>query len=178
MEPVKLTVMGVTKSTVTFVWEWQKKSRPIRVNRYRVMLRKDSEIQSRFMKEFSSEMCHRVYCSDYLQHLTVKVFLKHMCELFFFRNCVCSTEIVLSFPALSLWPDQSQHTLINLKPNTEYSLLLLADNVSRDIIPVRTDFGEYNWLFWRFCLALDPNLKATIGCQRRISRSQVWFLRA
>ncbi|XP_041793945.1 interleukin-6 receptor subunit beta isoform X2 [Chelmon rostratus] len=89
MEPVKLTVMGVTKSTVTFVWEWQKKSRPIRVNRYRVMLRKDSEIQT-----------------------------------------------------LSLWPDQSQHTLINLKPNTEYSLLLLADNVSRDIIPVRTDFDE------------------------------------
>ncbi|XP_076586604.1 interleukin-6 receptor subunit beta [Chaetodon auriga] len=89
MEAVKLKVIDVTKTSVTFVWLWQKKSRPIRVNRYRVMLRKDSEIRT-----------------------------------------------------LSLWPDQRQHTLLNLKPNTEYSLLLLADNVSRDIIPVRTDFDE------------------------------------
>ncbi|XP_070820044.1 interleukin-6 receptor subunit beta [Chaetodon trifascialis] len=89
MEAVKLKVIDITKTTVTFVCLWQKKSRPIRVNRYRVMLRKDSEIQT-----------------------------------------------------LSLWPDQWQHTLLNLKPNTEYSLLLLADNVSRDIIPVRTDFDE------------------------------------
>ncbi|XP_042337776.1 uncharacterized protein LOC121938661 [Plectropomus leopardus] len=43
---------------------------------------------------------------------------------------------------LSLWPDQRQHTFLNLKPNTEYSLLLLADNVSRSFISVRTDFDE------------------------------------
>ncbi|XP_063753008.1 interleukin-6 receptor subunit beta isoform X2 [Eleginops maclovinus] len=43
---------------------------------------------------------------------------------------------------LSLWPDQRQLTFINLKPNTEYSLLLLADNETRSIIPVRTNFDE------------------------------------
>ncbi|CAJ1069675.1 interleukin-6 receptor subunit beta [Xyrichtys novacula] len=41
---------------------------------------------------------------------------------------------------LSLYPDQWQHTFINLRPNTEYSLLLLADNASRSILTVTTDF--------------------------------------
>ncbi|XP_044051841.1 interleukin-6 receptor subunit beta isoform X2 [Siniperca chuatsi] len=89
MEAVKLKVVGVTKTTVTVVWAWQNKSGPIRVNRYRVMLRKDSERQT-----------------------------------------------------LSLWPDQLQHKFLNLKPDTEYSLLLLADNVSINIITVRTYFDE------------------------------------
>ncbi|KAK9522032.1 hypothetical protein VZT92_018525 [Zoarces viviparus] len=43
---------------------------------------------------------------------------------------------------LALWPDQQQLTFHNLSPNTEYSLLLLADDASRNIVPVRTDFDE------------------------------------
>ncbi|XP_065808167.1 interleukin-6 receptor subunit beta isoform X3 [Labrus bergylta] len=43
---------------------------------------------------------------------------------------------------LSLWPDKQQHTFLNLKPNTDYSLLLLADGASRSIIAVTTDFDE------------------------------------
>ncbi|XP_029294751.1 interleukin-6 receptor subunit beta [Cottoperca gobio] len=43
---------------------------------------------------------------------------------------------------LSLWPDQLHLTLVNLKPNNEYSLVLLADGFSRNTIPVRTDFDE------------------------------------
>ncbi|XP_035852887.1 interleukin-6 receptor subunit beta isoform X2 [Sander lucioperca] len=89
MEPVQLKVGVVTKTTVTVVWVWQRKAGPIRVNRYRVMLTKESESET-----------------------------------------------------LSLWPDQWQLTFNNLKPNTEYSLLLLADDVSRNIILVRTDFNE------------------------------------
>ncbi|XP_032371256.1 interleukin-6 receptor subunit beta isoform X2 [Etheostoma spectabile] len=89
MEPVQLKVGAVTKTTVTVVWVWQRKAGPIRVNRYRVMLTKESESET-----------------------------------------------------LSLWPDQWQLTFNNLEPNTEYSLLLLADDVSRNIIPVRTDFDE------------------------------------
>ncbi|XP_034727066.1 uncharacterized protein LOC117944399 isoform X2 [Etheostoma cragini] len=89
MEPVQLKVGGVTKTTVTVVWVWQRKAGPIRVNRYRVMLTKESESKT-----------------------------------------------------LSLWPPQWQLTFNNLEPNTEYSLLLLADDVSRNIIPVRTDFDE------------------------------------
>ncbi|XP_078107633.1 interleukin-6 receptor subunit beta [Sander vitreus] len=89
MEPIQLKVGVVTKTTVTVVWVWQRKAGPIRVNRYRVMLTKESESET-----------------------------------------------------LSLWPDHLQLTFNNLKPNTEYSLLLLADDVSRNIIPVRTDFDE------------------------------------
>ncbi|TMS03724.1 hypothetical protein E3U43_000613 [Larimichthys crocea] len=102
MEVVKLKVVAVTKTTVTFVCVWQRKSGTIRVNGYRVMVRKDSERQ----------------------------------------------KSLLTFPTLPLWPDQWQHTLPNLKPNTEYSLLLLADNVPRnsveirEIISVRTDYDE------------------------------------
>ncbi|XP_073322228.1 interleukin-6 receptor subunit beta [Pagrus major] len=96
IEVVNMKVVGMTRTTVTVAWEWQTKSGPIRVNRYRVMLRKDSERQ---------------------------------------KN-------ILSFPSLFLWPDQMHnHTFLNLNPDTEYSLLLLADNVSRNIIPVRKDFG-------------------------------------
>nr|XP_046241778.1 interleukin-31 receptor subunit alpha isoform X2 [Scatophagus argus] len=89
MEAVNLKVLGTTKTTVTAAWEWQRKSGPVRVNRYRVMLRKESERQT-----------------------------------------------------LSLWPDQWQHILLDLKPNTEYSLVLLADNISQNIIPARTVFDE------------------------------------
>ncbi|KAL6114925.1 uncharacterized protein ACO6RY_05585 [Pungitius sinensis] len=89
MEAVQLKVVGVTKTSVSVVWVWQKKSGPIRVQRYRVKLRKDSESHT-----------------------------------------------------LSLWPDQWQLTFPNLTPNTEYSLLLLADDSSRNNIPVKTNFDE------------------------------------
>ncbi|KAM7415561.1 hypothetical protein PAMA_017867 [Pampus argenteus] len=89
MEVVKLQLLDVTKTAVTAVWAWQRRTEPIRVNRYRVMLRKDAETQT-----------------------------------------------------LSVWPDQNRHTFSNLKPNTEYSFLLLADNVSRNIITFRTDVDE------------------------------------
>ncbi|XP_070689457.1 interleukin-6 receptor subunit beta [Pempheris klunzingeri] len=88
MEAVGMKVVSVTKTTVTAVWAWQKKkSGPIRVSKYRAMLKETSE-------------------------------------------------------TLFLWPDQRQHTFLNLKPNTEYSLLLLADNVSTSTVHVRTDFDE------------------------------------
>lgn len=48
MEAVQMKLMGVTKTTVTVSWLWQRKSQPIRVNGYQVMLRGDSEMQSRF----------------------------------------------------------------------------------------------------------------------------------
>ncbi|KAM8760603.1 interleukin-31 receptor subunit alpha isoform 1-T1 [Acanthopagrus schlegelii] len=97
MEVVNMKVVGMTKTTVTVAWAWQNKSGPVRVNRYRVMLRKDSERQ----------------------------------------------KDVLSFPPLFLWPDQMHnHTFLNLNPSAEYSLLLMADNVSRNIIPVRKYFNE------------------------------------
>ena len=43
-----MKVVGMTKTTVTVAWAWQNNSGPVRVNRYRVMLRKDSERQSKF----------------------------------------------------------------------------------------------------------------------------------
>lgn len=54
-------------------------------------------------------------------------------------SIICTT-----IPALSVWPDQQRHTFTNLKPGTEYSLLLLADNESRHIVSVRTHFGEFH----------------------------------
>ncbi|XP_071339984.1 interleukin-6 receptor subunit beta isoform X2 [Trachinotus anak] len=44
--------------------------------------------------------------------------------------------------AVSLRPYQWQHTFSNLMPGTEYSLLLLADDESRAIVPFRTGFDE------------------------------------
>ncbi|CAK6976184.1 interleukin-6 receptor subunit beta [Scomber scombrus] len=38
--------------------------------------------------------------------------------------------------------DRSQHTFLQLEPNTEYSLQLSSDDVSRDIIHFRTNFNE------------------------------------
>ncbi|XP_032434295.1 uncharacterized protein LOC116729712 isoform X1 [Xiphophorus hellerii] len=96
MEVVSLKVVSVTKTTVTVVWAWQRKPGPIRVDQYRVMLRRDADTQRLFSPEAS----------------------------------------------LSLWPDQQQHTFSNLTPSTEYSLLLLADDVSRIIIPVATHYDE------------------------------------
>ncbi|XP_008302894.1 interleukin-6 receptor subunit beta-like [Stegastes partitus] len=89
LEVVGLKVAAVNKTTVTVKWAWQRGSGPIRVRRYRAMLRTDCDSQS-----------------------------------------------------VSLWPDQSQHAFFNLTPNTQYSLLLLADNVTKSIIPVTTDFDE------------------------------------
>lgn len=45
-------------------------------------------------------------------------------------------------PVVSLWPDQQQHTFSNLSSNTEYSLVLLADNNSRSIEHVTTGYNE------------------------------------
>ncbi|KAK5909310.1 hypothetical protein CesoFtcFv8_003252 [Champsocephalus esox] len=89
VEAAQLKVVGVTKTTVKVEWVWQRKAGTVTENRYRVMLRRDSERQT-----------------------------------------------------LSLWPDQWQLTFINLKPNTEYSLLLLVDNATRNIIPVKTSVDE------------------------------------
>ncbi|XP_022623829.1 interleukin-6 receptor subunit beta-like [Seriola dumerili] len=44
--------------------------------------------------------------------------------------------------AVTLWPDQRQHTFPNLKPHTEYSLFLLADNFSSYDFSITTDFDE------------------------------------
>ncbi|MEQ2218183.1 hypothetical protein XENOCAPTIV_030676, partial [Xenoophorus captivus] len=58
---------------------------------------------------------------------------------------------------LSLWPDQQhQHTFSNLTPSTEYSLLLLADNLSRSIILVATHFGEI--------FSPETQIKETLAC--------------
>lgn len=43
---MKLT--GVTKTTVTVSWVWQRSSRPVRVDGYQVMLRRGSEMHSGF----------------------------------------------------------------------------------------------------------------------------------
>lgn len=51
--------------------------------------------------------------------------------------------VFLRLPAASLWPDRRQHVFHHLKPNSEYSLLLLADNVSRHATSVKTDFGQW-----------------------------------
>lgn len=48
MEAVQMKLTDVTKTTVTVNWVWQRKSRPVRVNGYQVMLRTGSEMQSRF----------------------------------------------------------------------------------------------------------------------------------
>ncbi|XP_053180844.1 interleukin-6 receptor subunit beta [Scomber japonicus] len=92
MEPARLKVMDVTKTTVTVRWAWQEKKksdRPIRVNRYSLTLKKDTETQSLFISA-----------------------------------------------------DRKQHTFLHLKPNTEYSLQLSSDDVTRDIIHVTTNFNE------------------------------------
>lgn len=89
LEVIGLKVAAVNKTTVTVKWAWHRRSGPISVRRYRVMLRTDSDSQS-----------------------------------------------------VSLWPDQSQHTFFNLTPYTQYSLLLLADDVTRSIAPVTTEFDE------------------------------------
>lgn len=89
MEVVGLELVGVTKTTVTVKWVWQRKTQPLRVKTYRLMLRR-----------FSHEQMASV-------HL-----------------------------------DQQQNTFLNLKPNSQYSVILLADNVSRNIITVTTDSDE------------------------------------
>uniref|UniRef100_A0A3Q4H9W8 Interleukin-6 receptor subunit beta-like n=1 Tax=Neolamprologus brichardi TaxID=32507 RepID=A0A3Q4H9W8_NEOBR len=116
MEVVNLSV-SVTKTSVTIMWEWQRKSEPVRVSRYEAVLRKDSDKQS-----------------------------------------------------LPLWPDDQQHTFYDLMPNTQYSVTLLADNVSKSIVQMTTDFGEFHWpqnqipFCGFFCIAA----LATFLCKRSI----------
>lgn len=52
MEAVQMKLTSVTMTTVTVSWVWQRKSRPVRVNGYQVMLRRGSEVQSRFEPAF------------------------------------------------------------------------------------------------------------------------------
>nr|XP_015815913.2 interleukin-6 receptor subunit beta [Nothobranchius furzeri] len=89
MEAVDLKVVGTNKTAVTIMWAWQRKSKPIRVKGYRVMLRSDSDTRT-----------------------------------------------------VPLWPDQRQHTFFNLTPNTEYSLLLLADGAAKSTVTVTTHYDE------------------------------------
>ncbi|CAL8344419.1 unnamed protein product [Lota lota] len=89
LEVINLRAVDVNKTTITAQWVWQRKTEPIRVERYKVVLR-----------------------------------------------CNCDSED----QALLLFPDQSQHTFQNLIPNNEYSLLLLADNITRGDHIFRTPF--------------------------------------
>ncbi|RVE68916.1 hypothetical protein OJAV_G00095970 [Oryzias javanicus] len=41
-----------------------------------------------------------------------------------------------------LFPDENQHTFVNLTPNTEYALLLLADGIPVSFVAVKTDFSQ------------------------------------
>lgn len=50
MEVVNLSV-SVTKTSVTIMWEWQRKSEPVRVSRYEAVLRKDSDKQCMWVNE-------------------------------------------------------------------------------------------------------------------------------
>lgn len=51
-----MKVTGVTKTTVTVSWVWKRKSRPVGVNEYQVMLRRGSEMQSR-LESVLEEIC-------------------------------------------------------------------------------------------------------------------------
>lgn len=51
-----MKVTGITKTTVTVSWVWKRKSRPVRVNGYQVMVRRGSEMQSRF-ESVLGEIC-------------------------------------------------------------------------------------------------------------------------
>lgn len=62
-----------------------------------------------------------------------------------FYHLFANATYILSFPALPLWPDDQQHTFYDLMPNAQYSVTLLADNVSKSIVQVTTDFGEFHW---------------------------------
>lgn len=99
VEPTKLKVTGVNKTAVTVMWAWQRKSGPIRVDGYRVLL-----------------IASSCFPAD--------------------------SDSLLLHPAQALWPDQWQHTFLNLTPNTEYRVVLLADNVSIHVISVPTQFGK------------------------------------
>ncbi|KAG7232418.1 hypothetical protein INR49_008881 [Caranx melampygus] len=48
---------------------------------------------------------------------------------------------------VTVWPDQSQHSFTNLKPDTEYSLLLLADDFPRATSPSGHESMKSCW--WR-----------------------------
>lgn len=56
MEAAQMKVTGVTKTTVTVSWVWKRKSRPVGVNGYQVMLRRGSEMQGR-LESVLEEIC-------------------------------------------------------------------------------------------------------------------------
>lgn len=73
MEAVGLKVVGVTKTTVTVVWAWQRTSGPARVNRYRVILRKDSEMQSRFLSKCVTASVGIQFMSQHNESYTILI---------------------------------------------------------------------------------------------------------
>lgn len=72
-------------------------------------------------------------------------FLAYRKLLCIFYHLFANATYILSFAALPLWPDDQQHTFYDLMPNAQYSVTLLADNVSKSIVQMTTDFGEFHW---------------------------------
>ncbi|XP_041756534.1 interleukin-6 receptor subunit beta isoform X2 [Coregonus clupeaformis] len=60
--------------------------------------------------------------------------------------------------SLPVWPDVWQHTFLKLRANTGYSVHLLAetsnDNISREIIPIKTNIFEQNEIMFTSCLII------------------------
>lgn len=135
MEVVNLSV-SVTKTSVTIMWEWQRKSEPVRVSRYEAVLRKHSDKQCMWVNEPFHQICPCIFSR--LQRCYTKL-------LCIFYHLFANATYILSFAALPLWPDDQQHTFYDLMPNAQYSVTLLADNVSKSIVQMTTDFGEFHW---------------------------------
>ncbi|XP_035642342.1 interleukin-6 receptor subunit beta [Oncorhynchus keta] len=58
--------------------------------------------------------------------------------------------------SIPVWPEVWQHTFFKLRANTGYSVNLLAetsnDNISREMIPIKTHIFEHNEIMFTFCL--------------------------
>ncbi|XP_021462441.2 interleukin-6 receptor subunit beta [Oncorhynchus mykiss] len=58
--------------------------------------------------------------------------------------------------SIPVWPEVWQHTFFKLRANTGYSVNLLAetsnDNISREIIQIKTHIFEHNEIMFTFCL--------------------------
>lgn len=151
MEVVNLSV-SVTKTSVTIMWEWQRKSEPVRVSRYEAVLRKDSDKQCMWVNEPFNIKSHST-----VKKKKVCLFFIRFVHVYFLtcrgvtQNCYAyfitflQMQHSLPFAALPLWPDDQQHTFYDLMPNAQYSVTLLADNVSKSIVQMTTDFGEFHW---------------------------------
>uniref|UniRef100_A0A674BPQ8 Interleukin-6 receptor subunit beta-like n=1 Tax=Salmo trutta TaxID=8032 RepID=A0A674BPQ8_SALTR len=71
-----------------------------------------------------------------------------------YRVILCLGEIQVE--SIPVWPDVWQHTFFKLRANTGYSVNLLAetsnDNISREIIPIKTHIFEHNEIIFTVCL--------------------------